>query len=504
MIFIRLLQTGRVMLSNWIADLRAAASSRAVWGAFAGTLCVLMGSLSPAYLPQASPFWSYLPQTSQGVGALRWIGTVLTMLGLALLFVAWFRLRPGDRLQRGRPRLRNWAVLIIVCAPLLIAPPVFSHDVYSYVAHGWLLHNGLDPYQVGPGALPGYIADQVGWVWRETTAPYGPLSLRMSQAIVTLVGFEPLSAALLHRVPAIVGVGMIGFAVPRIAGSMGIERATASWFVTLNPMLLIDFVGGAHNDALMTGFMVFGIWLTTYLRNPRLGVVAGAIAIGIGASIKQPAVLAAVALPFLVRPWTSWQVKPTAVALCRSVASLGVAVATFVLVTFATGLGFGWIQATEVPGQVDTVAIVVLVGRALEWLCTAAGHPDAGAVAFQVVRQLGVLTIIVGMVVFAVKYLGKEPLRFVSWSLLWFAIWVPAMHSWYFLWGAVLLPMSRPPQRLMRIAVLGMAALLAFSALNFAMRNGPWPVMLGLVAVIAWGIYTHELEDAPAEAAASE
>ena len=89
--------------------------------------------------------------------------------------------------------------------------------------------------------------------------------------------------------------------------------------------------------------------------------------------------------------------------------------------------------------------------------------------------------------------MGTQPLRFVSWSLLWFALWVPAMHSWYFLWGAVLLPMSRPPQRLMRVAMLVTAGLLTFSALNFGMRNGPWPVMLVLVAVVAWGLYTHEL-----------
>lgn len=481
------------MRSSWLRDLRAAANSKAVWGAFAGSVCVLMGSLSPAYLPQASPFWSWLPRTSQGVGVLRWVGTVLTMLGIALLFVAWFRLQPRDRSQRERPPLRNWAVLSIVCVPLLVAPPVFSHDVYSYVAHGWLLHNGLDPYQVGPGALPGYVADQVSWVWRETPAPYGPLSLRISQGLATIAGFDPLKAALLHRIPAIVGVALIGFAVPRIAGILRMNRAFASWFVLLNPLLLIDFVGGAHNDALMTGCMVFGIWLTLRFRDRWFAILVGAVAVGVGASIKQPAALAAVALPFLVRPWTSWKLRPMLDAVGRSLLALGISVLTFVIITFATGLGFGWLRSSDVPGQVDTIAIVVLLGRGVQSIFDAGGHEAAGALAFELIRKSGYVVILVGMVIFAVKYLGAQPVRFVSWALLWFALWVPAMHSWYFQWGAVLLPMTQPPKRLMRVAMLMTAGLLTFNALNFGMRNGPWPVMLVLVAVIAWGIYTHEL-----------
>ncbi|HBX81718.1 MAG TPA: hypothetical protein DEH05_11520, partial [Propionibacteriaceae bacterium] len=64
--------------------------------------------------------------------------------------------------------------------PLLAAPPIFSHDAYSYAAQGWLMYNGLNPYEVGPGTLPGAFADQVAWVWRQTPSPYGPLSLEIS------------------------------------------------------------------------------------------------------------------------------------------------------------------------------------------------------------------------------------------------------------------------------------------------------------------------------------
>ncbi len=47
-------------LPGALADLRTAASSRAVWAGFVGSLLMLLGSLSPAYLPQASPVWDVL------------------------------------------------------------------------------------------------------------------------------------------------------------------------------------------------------------------------------------------------------------------------------------------------------------------------------------------------------------------------------------------------------------------------------------------------------------
>lgn len=474
---------------RWARDLSQAARSRAVWAGFAGSVAILLGSLSPAYLPQASPIWDWLPRSAFGLEVLRWSGTVLTLVGLALLIESWFRLRPSNRRRRGRPMLRNWAVLAIISAPLLIGPPVFSHDAYSYVAHGWLLHNGLNPYAVGPGVLPGYFVDQVAWVWRETPAPYGPLALQISHGLVVLAGFDPLLATLVHRIPALVGVGLIGYLTPRIAAKVGVSRSTASWFATLNPILVIDFVGGAHNDSLMTGLMVLGIWVTMRYRT----VVVGAIIVGMAAAVKQPALLTAVALPFIVRPWTSWQPKPLAWAFVRSVGSLVVAVAAFVGITFATGLGFGWLGAVDVPGMVDTFSPVVLIGRVLEFPFTLAGHPELGALAFSIVRKIGVVAIVVGMVWLAVLYLGRRPIRFVSWSLIWFSICAPALHSWYLLWGGVLLPMTHPSRRMLRAAIVATVALLGYNAMNFGLRNGLWVVMLSLLVAIYWTIHTHEL-----------
>lgn len=479
---------GDVARRAW-TDLRQAGSTRAVWFGFLGSLGILLGSLSPAYLPQASPIWDALRALRIDGPTTRWIGTILTLLGLMLLLEAWFRLRPARRRAKGQPQLRHWAVLAIISAPMLVGPPIFSHDAYSYAAHGWLIHNHLNPYAVGPGILPGYYADQVAWVWRETTAPYGPLSLWLSHITVSFAGFDPYLSAVLMRVPALIGVVLIGFTVPRIARWMGVDPAAASWFAVLNPILVIDFIGGAHNDSQMTGLMLLGIWLTIRFRHWWLG----ALVVGLAAAVKQPAFLVAVALPFLVRPWASWRWRPTVGAVLKATVSLALSVAVFAGVSLSTGLGFGWINAVNVPGMVDTVSPFTVVGFIVQYPVTWTGLDPTGRAVISVFRGLGAIAAVLGIGLIALKHLGKRPLHFVSYSFLWFAFCAPAIHSWYLLWGAVLLPVTRPSARALRWAIVATVILLGFNAMNFGIRNGMWMMVLILFGAIYWAVHTHEL-----------
>lgn len=480
------------MRRDWrraVGDLKLAASTRSVWFGFLGSLGILLGSLSPAYLPQASPIWDVLRAWSIDGPVVKWAGTVFTLAGLALLLESWFRLRPSRRQRLGQPQLRHWAVLLIVAFPLLIGPPIFSHDAYSYAAHGWLIHNNLNPYDVGPGVLPGYYADQVAWVWRETPAPYGPLALKMSQLFVWMAGYAPFWSAILLRIPALIGVGLIAYLVPRIARQVGVAPEAASWFVVLNPILVIDYVGGAHNDSLMTGLMVLGIWVAMRYRVWWWG----AVVIGVAASIKQPAFLAAVALPFLVVPWTSWKPGPTLTAAAKSLTSLAISVATFAAITWATGLGFGWIHAVDVPGMVDTVSPFTILGHIVQWPATALGLDPTGRAMVTASRSVGVALAAIGIVTFAIRYLGKQPLRFVSWSLIWFALCAPAIHSWYLLWGAVLLPMTHPSQRMLRGAIVATVILLGYNAANFGVRNDLGLFTILIAGAAYWILHSHEL-----------
>lgn len=480
----------RSRISAGWASLGVALRTRAVRFGLLGSICIVLGSLSPAYLPAVSPVWDVLYRLDLDGPISKWTGTVLTMVGLALLLECWLRLRPARRRALGQPQLRHWAVLAVIAAPFLLAPPIFSHDAYSYAAQGWMLQNHINPYEVGPGVLPGYFADQVAWVWRDTAAPYGPLALRMSHWIVVLAGFDPFWSAILMRLPALVGVVLIGVLVPRIASRVGVDPAAASWFVVLNPILVIDFIGGAHNDALMAGLMVLGIWVVLKYRHWWLG----AAIVGVAAAIKQPAFLAAVALPFLARPWTSWRLRSVAWAGVRAAASLAIAVAVFAGLSVATGLGFGWVNAVNVPGMVDTVSPFSVLGHVIQYPLNLLGLDPTGRQAIAISKSVGVGVAAVGICILAVRHLGRRPIHFLAWSLLLFAVCAPALHSWYVLWGGVLLPMARPSSRWLRTAVVVVGVLLGFAAMNFAIRNGLWIFALLLIWVIWESVHAHELK----------
>ena len=480
--------------------LRTAFQQRAVKFGLLGSVLLVLGSLSPAYLPQVSPLTRFMASLGFDGPISKWTGTVLTMVGLALLLEFWLRIRPARREAQGLPQLRHWAVLAIVATPMLIAPPIFSHDAYSYAAQGWLLQAHLDPYLVGPGTLPGQFADQVAWVWRFTPAPYGPFAIKMSQGLILITSLDPYWSVVIMRLPALIGVALIGWCTPRIARRFGINPAAASWFVLTNPILIIDFIGGAHNDSLMTGLMVLGIWVTLRHRTWWWG----AAIIGVAAAIKQPAFLAAVALPFLVTPWTSWRIREVAVAAGRALLSLAVAVAVFVGLSLATGLGFGWVNAVNVPGMVDTVSPFTVLGHLIQYPVNALGLDPGGRTVIRTLRSLGLVVAAIGIVWIAVKHLGRRPLHFVSWSFLLFAFCAPAIHSWYVLWGGVLFPVTRPNTRVLRTAIVVTGVLLGYAAMNFALRNEAWLLALLLMWTLWESVRAHELsqnweDEAPQE-----
>ncbi len=476
---------------------------RAAWGVptvrrgFYGTLAIAIGSLSPAYLPRSSPWWTPLNTLHlTGVGA-RVGGTLLVLCGIGLLVDAWFQLRPIPGIRGSAVvyhQLRHWAILAIWGAPFLLAPPILSGDAYSYAAQGWLVHNHIDPYRVGPGVLPGAFADQVAWVWRYTPAPYGPLSLQIAHLLDAVAGYHPYLSALLMRIPALLGVVAIGLLLPRIARQMGIDPALAAWFGTLNPILVIDFIGGAHNDSLMLGFVVLGLWLAG--RRGRWWIPA-ALLIGVGASVKQPALLAAYAVPLIARPWLSWRVREIAISVIRGVVSLALVAAAFAGVTQLTGLGYGWLNAVNVPGLVVTVSPSTTIGVALQFVVNLVHLDPTGHLVVRYTRTA--FLVIAGLVVAAMAFTTarRRPISFVAYGYLAVAFLSPALHTWYVLWGGLLFPLTRPTHRQVKAAVWTTIALLSYAAINLSWRNGL--VSLGVAALVAylWMVHEHHVSTEP-------
>src|ERR1700691_3556407 len=103
----------------------------------------------------------------------------------------------------------------------------------------------------------------------------------------------------------------------------------------LNPLVLLTLIGGAHNDALMTGFLVVGLALAVQ-RHP----VWALFFIAIATSIKAPA---AIGLAFVAWNWhgpdatMKHRIRPFVIGGVVTAAVLGVT-------TLAAGFGFSWVD----------------------------------------------------------------------------------------------------------------------------------------------------------------
>lgn len=467
------------LLAGFLADMGAAIRLGPVRGGLLGTALLAVGSFTPAYLPASSPYWAPARALGLDGDGVKAVGTALVIAAVGLLMMAWFNLRPTIYVD-----VKHWAVLLWWSLPLLLAPPIFSHDAYSYAAQGWLIHNGLNPYESAPGYLPGPFADQVAWVWRYTSAPYGPLALQISHGLVLLAGLNPYYSAVLHRLPALLGVALIVYFLPRIAHLMNVDARGVAWFSTINPLLVIDFVGGAHNDALMVGCVVAALHLAY-----RGGMFWALVLLGVGSAIKQPAILAVFPVAVIGSGWASWQVRHLARFALRLAYAFAVAIGTFAAISWASGLGFGWMNAVTVPGMILTMAPFSLLGYGVQQLVNLITGDPGGQLVWKAAQTLG-LALSAGLVVWlAVTRSRTRPVTFLSWAYLIFASFGPALHPWYLTWGGLLLPLTRPSPRVWRIAAAIVSILLIYDAGNLAWRNEMVGLALAALAAAAIVLY---------------
>ena len=430
-----------------------------------GSCFILVGSLTPAFLPEDNAFthvW-LLRELQHGAG--RVLATAVLLLGVLILLRAWLRLHPrDDGIDVSRATLALWGL------PLLLAPPLFSSDAYSYAAQGRIVQQGFDPYTVAPGFIGGHFAEQVDPLWLWTPAPYGPLALQIQHAVVDLMGSNPYASAVGMRLPAIAALVVIATLLPRIATALGRDPRFALWLGVLNPLTVLHLLGGAHNDGIMIAFVVVAIWFATQRR-----LLLASLAVAFAAAIKQPALVAVVAVGLLCAPAVArsrhgaW----TRARLLSVAAAAAITLAGFAVITAATGLGYGWIGAMHVPGEVRTyLAPSTALGSLLELVLTVTGHPVGAGFAVPVLRVVGLLVCAVGVGWLVLRRAPRQPVTVLVLMFLAIVVSAPTVHPWYFLWGGLLLGLTRVDLPRLRCATWLTALFACYGVIDFAVHNG--------------------------------
>lgn len=412
----------------------------------AGSVALAAGGLTAGALPMAD---ALVPGTGGAA-----IGLVSTYFGLVLLVAAWLLL---GRAVRGPAPPGPRALLLTLAvwaAPLLPAPPLFSRDVYSYLAQGAMVDARVDVYVHGPALLGGPLAAEVAPVWRYTPAPYGPVSLAFETAIANVSRAEVSAGVFGMRLVALLGVALMILALPALARRCGTDPAAALWLGALNPLLLLHLVGGAHNDAVMMGLLGAGLVAATG-RWPA----CGAVLVTLAALVKAPAALGLLAVAALWAGLLTGRWRRTRAAAATAALALGTTAAA----TAVAGTGYGWITALATPVSPDNWALTSALGRATEAGLDAVGSGLA-PLATPAWHALGLLATAVTVSVVWLRASRSRPVYALGLSLTAVAVLGPAIRPWYLLWGLFLLAAAAPSGPVRR-AVAAASGVLALAVL---------------------------------------
>jgi alpha-1,6-mannosyltransferase len=371
-----------------------------------GALLLAAGSLGAG----AAPVWNPVPTLPffSLFSRMTTVSLAIAFTGVFMIVLAWLAL--GRLSLPGRARLVSMPqmarTLIMWTTPLVFTVPMFSKDVYSYLAQSEIAARGLDPYTVGPAEALGNadaLTRSVPTMWRDTPSPYGPLFLTLGRGITWLTGEHVVMGVALHRLLALFGFAMIVWALPRLARRFGINPVSALWLGAANPLVLFHLVVGVHNEALAIGLMLVGIELALR-RMPKvtpngpfppwqpgelLWYGIGATVITLGAVVKIPAALALGFLGVMIarRCGGRWRhLFATGAALM--VPFVGVVALT----SYGSGLGLGWAETLNTASSIKSwMAPMTALGfgaGGLGILLGLGNHIDA---AINVSRMVGTL-----------------------------------------------------------------------------------------------------------------
>jgi alpha-1,6-mannosyltransferase len=424
----------------------------------AGTVLMAIGALGAGARPvvQDPTFGVRLLNLPSRI---QTVSLTMTTTGAVMMALAWLML---GRFALGSRRMSRGDLdrtLLLWMLPLLPAPPMYSKDVYSYLAQSQISLQGLDPYRVGPASglgLSHVFTLSVPTLWRETPAPYGPLFLWIGRGISALTGENIVAAVLCHRVVELIGVGLIVWATPRLARRCGVAEVSALWLGAANPLVIMHLVAGVHNEALMLGLMLagaeFALRGVSDIKAPRLMpaswrpgpdweplgmLIAGAVLITLSSQVKLPSLLALGFVTMALAYRCGGNLRAFVLA-SGGMAALSLAV--MAIVGWASGLGFGWIYTLGTANVVRSwMSPPTLLALGTGQVGILLGLGDHTTAVLGLTRAIGVLIIMVMVTWLLVAvFRGRlHPIGGLGVALGVTVLLFPVVQPWYLLWAII-------------------------------------------------------------------
>ena len=372
-----------------LGALPAAPGSRVVLATAGGSPDWLLGPLRFLGLSGAS---------GSSAGPLLYAG-----MWVALVLYAAVLVRAGDISRRTAVATIGGLHLVY-----LLAPPLLSQDVFSYIAYARLgVEHGLSPYTHSPIDIPndpvfGFAGS------KDAVSVYGPAFTLLTYP---LSGLGVAGAYwVLKVIAAAASLGVVAL-VWKTAERLGRDPVLPALFVGLSPLVLVHVVSAAHNEALVVLLTMAGVY--AFVRGqPRAAGFWSTFGAGFKAS-------AGLVVPYLVLAGKSRRVL------------VGVALATLALVVAGlVGFGTDVLQSLGLlssnQGRSSRLSFPYLVAEVVgnrSVVRALFGLAFAGVAAWTLLRT----------------WRGADPIRMAGWATLAILIASAWLVPWYLLW---LLPLA--------------------------------------------------------------
>ncbi|MEA2399453.1 MAG: alpha,6-mannosyltransferase [Thermoleophilaceae bacterium] len=364
-----------------------------------------------------SPHWLLGPLRFAGIPAADGpLAGPLFYAGLwaALLLYAVVLLRAADVPRRAA----IWAI-VGLHALFLLAPPLLSQDVFSYIAYARLgAEHALDPYTHSPLAIPGDAVFPFAGS-RAAKSVYGPGFTLLTYPLAGLG--VPAALWTLKALAALSSLGVVAL-VWRAARRLGRDPLLPAMFVGLNPHLLVHDVGGAHNETMVVLLTTAGL-LAFVSGRPRAGPAFATAAAGLKAS-------AGLVVPYLVAA-----ARPRWRAALAAAVAVAVGIGVLALAGFGTHAldALGLLSSNQdrtsrwsFPYKTAQLLAAVLPGNRLDYrdpVRALYGLAFAAAFVWTLLRT----------------WRGADPLTMAGWGTLAVLVASAWLVPWYVLW---LLPLA--------------------------------------------------------------
>ncbi|MDN6740279.1 MAG: polyprenol phosphomannose-dependent alpha 1,6 mannosyltransferase MptB [Corynebacterium casei] len=465
------------------------------WIGTVGALMIGLGGLGAGALPVVGNPFGGLP-FGQLMGRMLVTSSALVLIGVGLIVIAWVLMAPmaGNQLRASSSTPRHsitrtqvWGTFFAWTLPIIATAPLFTQDIYSYIANGSIVVQGMDPYSAGPVQLLGAdndLARSVPFIWANSPSPYGPVALGIAGIISVITSDSIVAAVILHRVASILGVIAAGWAISRLAVRCRVAPSSALWLGILNPLSILHLIGGIHNESIMLGFALVGMELalrgidklqaSTSLSMSSawpawLLIIGGGVLISDAGMVKVTGFIGlgfagmALARFFAQR----LNLKPYLAISSAAGILLAVLLATIAAFTVLSGIGLGWITGQGGAVSIRSwLSVSTDVGVASGFMGMMLGLGDHTEAILSVTRAVGIVVAAAFMVrmLFATFRGVMHPIGGLGVSTLVLVVLFPVVHPWYILWA--IFPLAAWANRLFfRYAVIIYSAIMSFVVL---------------------------------------